>query len=224
MSKTEIKIPQNPLKSFYENKKLSIRKLAKIYNCGATTIQRKLHRYNVRVRPSMSIRLDVPKSRIKFLYEEKRKSTIQLAKIYSCSCATILNRFREYNIKTKDASEAHIKYHKNDFSGDLAEKAYIIGFRIGDLHVRKYEPNGKIISVECASTQPEQVALFHKLFKKYGYVRISVPNRRNVVRMQCALNQSFQFLLKKEDIIEQWILSDGKLFFAFLAGYIDSES
>lgn len=223
MSKKEIWIFRSQLEEFYEKQRLSIRKLAKIYNCGATTIQRKLHKYNIRVRPSMSVKINIPRKRIKFLYEQRRKTTTQLAKIYSCSFKTILNRFREYNIKTRDISEAHIKYTKKDFSGNLIEKAYIIGFRIGDLHVRIYEENGRIISVECASTHPAQIILIRNLFKRYGYVRISTPDKYSVIRIQCALNSSFNFLLKKDDRIESWILSNDKLFFAFLAGYIDAE-
>ena len=211
------------MKDFYEKQNLSIRKLAKIFGCGATTIQRKLHKYNLRVRPSMSVRLNIPKKRLKLLYEKQRKSTTGLAKTYSCSFKTILNRLREYNIKVRDISEAHIKYPKRDFSGDLIEKAYLIGFRIGDLHIRRYEKNGKVVSAECASTHPEQIALIYNLFKKYGYVRITPPNKRRVIGVQCALNPSFDFLLNKEDRIESWILSNDKLFFAFLAGYIDAE-
>lgn len=223
MDKREIYIPRNRLKYFYEKEELSIRKLAKIYNCGGTTIQRKLHKYNIKVRPSMSERLHIPKNRLRFLYGEQRKTSAQLAKIYSCSFKTILNRLREYNIKIRDISEAHIKYPKKDFSGNLIEKAYLIGFRLGDLHIRRYEKNGKIISAECASTRPEQITLICDLFKKYGYVRITSSNKKRIIRIQCALNPSFDFLLKKEDRIEPWILSNDKLFFAFLAGYIDAE-
>ncbi|MCX5703300.1 MAG: LAGLIDADG family homing endonuclease [Candidatus Omnitrophica bacterium] len=223
MSRKEIEIPENRLKDFYEKQRLSIRKLAKIYTCSATTIQRRLHQYNIRVRPSMSVRLNIPKNRIKFLYEKQRKSTTHLAKIYSCSFKTILNRLREYNIKTRDISEAHIKYPKNDFSGGLIEKAYLIGFRLGDLYVHRYERNGKVISVECASTRPEQIRLIHNLFKNYGYVRITPSDKNGIISIQCGLNPSFNFLLDKEDKIEPWILSSDKLFFAFLAGYIDAE-
>lgn len=223
MDKREIYIPGNRLKYFYEKEELSIRKLAKIYNCGETTIQRKLHKYNICVRPSMSVRLNIPKNRLKFLYENKRKTSSQLAKNYSCSFKTILNRLREYNIKIRDISEAHIKYPKKDFSGNLIEKAYLIGFRIGDLHVRRYEKNGKIISVECASTHLEQIELIRNLFKKYGYVRINSSRERKIIGVQCALNPTFGFLLKKEDRIEPWILPKDNLFFAFLAGYIDAE-
>ncbi len=223
MGKEEIRVPQNQLKDLYERQNLSIRKLAKIYACGATNIQRKLHKYNIRVRPSMSVRLNIPKNRIEFLYVRQRKASAQLAKIYSCSSTTILSRLKEYGIKTRDISAAHIKYPKKDFSGNLIEKAYLIGFRLGDLHIRKYEKNGKIISAECASTHSGQITLIYNLFKKYGYVRIGHPNKRGIIGIQCALNPTFNFLLNKEDRIEPWILSKDKLFLAFLAGYIDAE-
>lgn len=223
MGKKKIKISKKQLKYLYETQKLLIRKLAKVYGCGATTIQRKLHKYDMHVRPSMSVRLNIPKNRIKFLYEKQGKSSTHLAKIYSCSFKTILNRFREYNIKTRDISEAHTKYPKRNFSGDLIEKAYLIGFRIGDLHIRKYEQNGKIVSAQCASTHPEQIALIRNLFRKYGYVRITRPNKKRVIRIECALNSTFSFLLNKKDKIEPWILCNDKLFFVFLAGYIDAE-
>ena len=80
MGKNEIKIPKGSLRDLYEKQNLSISKLVDIYDCGETTIQRKLHKYNIRVRPPMSIRLSIPKNKIKFLYEEKKKSTTQLAK------------------------------------------------------------------------------------------------------------------------------------------------
>lgn len=223
MNKKEITILKESLKYRYEKKGLSVRKLANIFACSPTTIQRRLHKYHIRVRPSMSVKLNIPKNRIKFLYEQRKKSTIQLAKIYSCSWKTILNRLREYNIKTRDISEAHIKYPKKDFSGNLIEKAYLIGFSIGDLHIRKYEKNGKVISAVCASTNPGQIRLIYNLFKKYGYVRINPPNKRGIIRVECALNHSFNFLLNKEDKIEPYILLNDKLFFAFFAGYLDAE-
>jgi hypothetical protein len=37
------------------------------------------------------------------------------------------------------------------------------------------------------------------------------------------LNESFDFLLKKEDNIDDWILGDKEPFSAFLAGYLDAE-
>ena len=71
------------------------------------------------------------------LYHLKKKSTYSIGKIYRCSRATISNRIREYKIPLKSRSEALMKCKKFDFSGNLAEKSYLIGFRIGDLNVYK---------------------------------------------------------------------------------------
>lgn len=223
MPKQEILLPKMELKLFYEKDKFSIRDLAKRYNCGSTTIQRVLHKYKIRVRPTMAIKLIIPRRKIRFLYENGRKSIADISRIFSCAPATILNRLKEYKIITRDFSSAHIKYPKKDFSGDLIEKAYLIGFRIGDLHIRKYERNGKVISVECASTKPDQITLIRNLFRKYGYIRITQSDGDSIIRIQCGLNSSFNFLLPKQDLIEGWILRDNKLFFAFLAGYLDAE-
>jgi len=171
----------------------------------------------------MAIKLNIPKSRIRFLYEKRRKSSTEISRIFSCTPGTVLNRLKEHNVRIRDFSSAHIKYPKKDFKGGLIEKAYLIGFRLGDLHVRKYEQNGKVISVECASTKQSQIILIRNLFRQYGYVRIAQSDGDSIIRIQCALNSSFKFLLPKQDLIEKWILRKRKLFFAFFAGYLDAE-
>jgi len=223
MPKQKILLPKIELKPFYERDKFSIRDLAKRYGCGSTTIQRALHKYRIRVRPTMATKLKIPKCKIRFLYEKRGKSSTSISRTFSCVPATILNRLKEYKIKIRDFSSAHIKYPKKNFSGDLIEKAYLIGFRIGDLHVRKYEKNGKVISVECASTKQSQIILIRNLFRRYGYIRIAQSEGDSIIRIQCALNPSFNFLLPKQDLIERWILRNSKLFFAFFAGYLDAE-
>ncbi|MFA4888880.1 MAG: LAGLIDADG family homing endonuclease [Candidatus Omnitrophota bacterium] len=223
MPKQKILLPISELKLLYEKGELSVRDLAKRYSCGNTTIQRNLHEYKIQVRPTMAIKLNIPRRKIRFLYEKRGKSTTDISRMFSCTPVTILNRLKEYKIRIRDFSSAHIKYPKKDFSGDLIEKAYLIGFRLGDLHVRKYEPNGKVISVECASTKQSQIILIRNLFRRYGYIRIAQSEGDSVIRIQCALNSSFNFLLPKKDIIERWILRNSKLFFAFFAGYLDAE-
>ncbi|MCX5695885.1 MAG: LAGLIDADG family homing endonuclease [Candidatus Omnitrophica bacterium] len=223
MGKSKVGIPKGQLRYFYEKKRFSIGELAKFFTCGKTTIQRSLHKYGVHVRLSMSVKIRIPKDRLNCLYVDDGKSSVQIAKMYSCTSGTILNRLKEYDIKIRDFSASHIRYPKYDFSEDLIEKSYLIGFRLGDLHVRKYEKNGKILSVECASTHLEQINLIRGLFIKYGYVRITKSDKTDIIRIQCALNPSFNFLLPKQDLIKKWILRNRKLFFAFFAGYLDAE-
>jgi hypothetical protein len=54
-----------------------------------------------------------------------------------------------------------IKYPKNSFSGDLKEKAYLLGLRTGDIHCRK---NHNMIRVESATSHLSQLTMFQKKF------------------------------------------------------------
>jgi hypothetical protein len=117
------------------------------------------------------------------------------------------------------------KYARADFSGGSSERAYLIGFRIGDLHVA-LEGRGTVV-VKCTSTRVEQVELFRRLFGGYGRVYTDeaglAGRMRQSVGMQVALNATFDFLLPKHTTIPQWIVENDATFFAFAAGYIDAE-
>ena len=115
---------------------------------------------------------------------------------------------------------ANIINPRKDFSGKLIEKAYIIGFRLGDLGVRKIYPNSKTITVASGSTIKEQIDLIDSLFKDYGKVRIKTA-KNSKINIWVALNESFDFLLSKE--IPVWVERDKKLFLSFLAGFTDAE-
>ena len=214
-------IPRNRLSKLYKNG-LSIRKIANKFNCEGSTILRKMHKYRLKRHPEY-LYIDIPKDELELLYYKNKKTSAEISKKYKCSYKTILNRLHEHNIKVRDISEAHYKYPKYNFSGNLIEKAYVIGFRLGDLHVRKFEKNGKILSVVCGSPYKEQIDLIYNLFNNYCQVHISKPNKYGIIKIYAYPNESFSFLLKKEDKIESWILRDNKLFFAFLAGYTDAE-
>ena len=72
---------------------------------------------------------------LKRLYIKENLTPNKIGEKLGCSFKTIRNRLKEYNIPFKDPAYARMTYAKKDFSGSLGEKAYIIGFRIGDLNV-----------------------------------------------------------------------------------------
>jgi LAGLIDADG-like domain len=115
------------------------------------------------------------------------------------------------------------KYPRQSFSGDPLERAYLQGFRDGDLHVHKanYHETSQTIMVACASTVAEQIELIKSLFSPYGGVHVSATPRQMVIT--CYLDVSFRFLLEKSDRPPDWALSDRQCFGAYLAGYIDAE-
>lgn len=217
-----IKISKSELKKLYERDKLSVVKIAKIFNCARGTIYRRVTLYGLKVR-GKNYHKPIPKKELLELYVKRRLPSTKIAQKYKCDPVTILNRLKEHSIKIKDNSEAHIRTPKYDFSGNLIEKAYIIGFRLGDLHIRKYEKNGKIINASCGSSNKEQINLIKSLFSKYCKVTIGKPDKKGTIQINANLNDSFYFLLKKEDNIPSWILKDKETFFSFLAGYTDAE-
>ena len=126
-------------------------------------------------------------------------------------------------IPRRSKSEALTKTLRRDFSGDLAEKAYLIGIRLGDLHVYKIHPmSGETIRIVCASTKTAQIRLISSLFESYGHVKITTLSDGKTA-ISCYVNTSFNFLLPKQDAIDEWIMADKEYSLAFLAGYIDAE-
>lgn len=134
---------------------------------------------------------------------------------------TIGNRLREFNIPIRSNSAAKMRYPKFDFSGDIIEKAYMLGFRLGDLNVYQTSKNSELIVARCNTTQVVQIRLMEKLFSRYGKVTIS--RGQYSTNVNCFLNRSFIFLLPKYERVPAWIDGDKTTSAAFIAGYTDAE-
>lgn len=130
---------------------------------------------------------------------------------------------KKYNIPTRSLAASHVRYVRTDFSGDLCEKAYLIGFAIGDLRVRRHNGlRSETISIGCGSTKVAQIQLIENLFKRYGRVWKGKPDKRGAINIEAFVNKSFEFLLP--DICDYaWCAKRRQLFFAFVAGFTDAE-
>lgn len=213
----DINISKEELNDLYLNKNLSTYKIAEVYDCDSKTIHRKLRQFGIQTRSI--IKIQIPKGELYRLYHVKKWPLSKIAKKFSCCVDPVFDRMKEYGIPSRTMSEAKTIYPKKDFSGDLVEKAYIIGFRLGDLGVyREYCS----ICVQSSTTIIEQVELIKKLFEKYSNVYIGRYNDK-AFHIQIRLNNTFEFLLPKHDLIEDWILLNDDYFMAFLAGYTDAE-
>lgn len=165
-------------------------------------------------------KIKIPKKELEKLYYKQKKSKYEIGRIYACSFKTVLNRMREYGMKSLSRSIIQSTYKKQPFSGRDEEKAYIIGFRLGDLNVYQTASHSEVIVVRCHTTRKEQVNLIKKFFKKYG--QVTIGNGKSFY-INCFLDTSFDFLLKKEDRVEDWITENSNYSNNFAAGYIDAE-
>lgn len=196
-----------------------MKQIASILGFGVPTVHRKLHRYNIKTRPVGKKRIDITRSKL-LLLKEKGFSVKEIAQHFNCNQYTIRRKMDEYNISYRIKGESITHYTKKNFSVNLFEAAYLIGFRLGDLAVRK---EGNLIHVKMSTTRQEQVELFQKLFDQYTYVRMSKPDKLNAVKLDCYFNDSFNFFLRKKDSIPNWICRNNGYLTAFAAGYIDAE-
>jgi transposase-like protein len=158
------------------------------------------------------------------LYVDEGLSLSAIAARYGCSLTTIWRRLQAVGIECREGGNGP-KYARTDFSGDLAEKAYLVGFRLGDLHVAM--EGSRTVVVKCTSTRTEQVELFRNLFGKYGHVytdeQSQAHRKRQSIGMEVRLNMTFSFLLPKQDAVPEWVVTNDQAFFAFFAGYVDAE-
>jgi len=228
MQKQIIKIPKYQLKNLYLKKKLSIRETSQKLHYCRETIKRELKRHQIPLRTkSEAFRIGWRKKRIKksilaYLYYKRRLTQEQIARKLNKSRVHINRLMKEYGLKTRKKSEFMTRYQKSNFSGNLEEKAYLIGFRKGDLGI-ELSPSKKLISVGCTSTKTAQLKLFKNLFKNYGHIWISKRRKDGNRVFMTRLNQTFNFLLSKQDNIPKWIRENNNYFISFLAGYTDAE-
>lgn len=169
----------------------------------------------------MRSKIHIDTKKLNYMYHEQKLSPYKIGEILGCSFKTVTNRLKEYNIPIKNPALARMRYPKTDFDGSSSDKAYMIGFRVGDLNVYRVSERSETIVVRCHTTQREQADVINTLFSKFGRVDDAVrPNGHYY--MNCFLNNSFKFLFPKDKSAWIWIkdLSDK---FAFIAGYTDAE-
>lgn len=216
-------LKKKDLKKLYWEKNLNTLKIGRIFNCAQRTIQIRMRELNIPLRPQYN-KLTIPKKELFQLYIKQRLSSRKIAKIYNCAYSTIDSKKRKFGFPIRTLANAHITTDRKPFSGNKIEKAYLLGLAFGDLRVRKIYQNSETIHIDCGSTKMDQIRLIEPLFKKYGRVWISKPNKENKIQIECSVDLSFKFLLENnKGKMPQWILEKKEFFAAFLAGFTDAE-
>ncbi len=217
-----VEISKSELKRLYLNKKLTSYDIAQKFGCCQASVWKKLKQYDIKRRDSnSSCYFNIPSKRLlERLYVKERLSTWEIEKRYGFSRSTVHRHLKKYGI-IMNRAESHIKYPRKDFDGNALKKAYLIGFRIGDLRVRKNWENGNTLQIDCGSTKLSQIKLIKKLFEPYAHVWTSRPNKNGKFQIQVHANLSFSFLLNKS--VPGWVFKNKETFFSFFSGFTDAE-
>ncbi|MDE1874233.1 MAG: hypothetical protein KGI04_03905 [Candidatus Micrarchaeota archaeon] len=217
----KLDLPREEITNLYANEGISSKKLAERYGCANRTVLLRLREWDVPLRLPGTARVVIDKAELEKLYLKDGLSTWKIPKILGYDRGTIHRKLKEFGIPVRNLSKSHIKYRRKPFSGDSLEKAYLIGFGVGDLRARKVGKNSETIHVDCGSTKTEQIRLFKRLFKKYGRVWVGKPHNGKR-QMEAFLNMSFSFLLSPKREVPQ-IFKNFNIFLSFLGGFIDAE-
>jgi hypothetical protein len=168
------------------------------------------------------MRTPVTREELDHWYNELGENTEQIGKRLGKSGRTVRDLMEKFGIARRNKAEAAIEFPRRPFSGDEVEEAYLLGFRAGDLNVRMDLPTSQTIQVRCGTTRQAQVDLIRQLFEPYGHVHTRLGTLRET-QVECKLDMSFEFLLKKPRNVPDWISDNDICFWAFLAGYMDAE-
>lgn len=220
-SKEKFPLSKKELNNLYWKQGLSTDALAKLFGCNHVTILNRMNKLGVPRRTNLGHTkpLKLSKATLEHLYYHRGLSLKKIAKVIHRSEGGVERKFNQYGLKSRGIANRACKYKKKDFSGNLTEKAYLVGFRLGDLNVYGLK---NIIQVRCSTTIHEQMTLIRQLFSPYTTVRVT-KSRRGDWDVAVLLNKSFNFLIPKHKRVPEWILTNPKAFFAFFAGYTDAE-
>ncbi len=215
-------VSQDLLQNLYVDQGLTTYQIAEKLGFCQGTIWKRLCEYGIKSRLPY-VPVNFSKKQLKSWYIDQKLSTWEIEKRFGYSRGTLYRKLKEFGFQTRNIATSHIRFSREDFSGDILEKAYLVGFRIGDLNVTKCGPKSETIAIKCASTKQGQLELFKNLFSHYGHIIEGKPTKEGKINIQANLNPSFSFLLDKRPNSYEWVFKNKKTFFAFLAGFSDAE-
>src|SRR3989338_5110697 len=168
------------IRELYSRDLLSVREIAHRLLLSRWRVRKELMKSGMAIHTKASLSLlrrnhSLPFGQLTRLYTQEGLSASRIARQLSYSRQHVVNRLVELRVPLRDLSEACTIYPKNHFRANQLEQAYLLGFRTGDLHVKKLNKGGKTLWVECASTKQEQIDLFLQLFQQYGHCWVGRP-------------------------------------------------
>jgi len=117
----KIRIPKDVLYDLYVNKKLSKATIAKMYDCGKTSIDRRLIEYNIPIRSTVNYKMSekLDNNEIIKLYTIDELSILKIAKKYNVGTTAIRTILIKNNINREIKSKIKCinKYHNNELIG-----------------------------------------------------------------------------------------------------------
>jgi len=190
-----LNIQKEDLEELYWKQGLSLEEIGKKFGCHETNIIYWMRKLSIKTRPVGFNEIVIPKETLQELYWEKKLSAKQIGKKFGTNHRRILKKMKKAGIASRSLSEARTKKFKAPFTGDLNEKAYLLGLRAGDFYAKQQHIS---IRMQTMSTHPAQVELLRKAIEKYGETKTYYSKnkaREDEWFIYADLDRSFEFLV-----------------------------
>jgi len=221
--KKHIKIKKEILEELYLKQGLSLEKIGKLFNCHDSNIFYWMKKLEIKTRPVGYNEIVIPKEILEKLYLKQRLSSLEIGKKLGIDSRLICEKLNKAGIPIRSLSKALTKKFKAPFTGNLCEKAYLLGLRTGDFYAKMPKQS---VRIQTTSTHTAQVNLLRNAVQDYGETKTYLSKnhaREDEWFIYADLDKSFEFLLEKPSEIPRWILSDKNCFYNFLCAYCDCE-
>ena len=130
----KVRIPKEVLYDLYVNQKLSKKEIGKIYECGATTIDRRLIEYDIPIRKTTNYKVSykLDKNEVVDMFLNQKKSILEISKILGVGQSGVRYLLQRekidtmYNRHTKkvDLDFLFLRFHELKKSGMKKMKIY----------------------------------------------------------------------------------------------------
>jgi transposase len=94
-------IPRDELAKKYLDEGLSFEDCAEHFGCSSSTIENRLHQYDIPTRPPGSEPGEIKETDLRELYVDMGLSTVEIAEMYDCHNSTISSKLKQYGISTE---------------------------------------------------------------------------------------------------------------------------
>jgi hypothetical protein len=154
------------------------------------------------------------------LYWNQGKTIRAIAQLKGVSFTTARKHLLRETALGRLRTRWTIRYQRTQFSENRLERAYLQGFRGGDLNAARTSPNS--IMARVSTTHPAMLELFTQAFERYGHCSV-VPRKVFLTgydwQVRTYLDTSFSYLVTKPQHVPIAVAE----FYAFLAGLSDSD-
>ena len=165
------------------------------------------------------------------LHNEKKISLLRISKEVGRSYTAIWGLCRALEIHTgsvgeadKASAESRSKHRKLPFDETEEDRAYLVGFKDGDLTA--WQVSGTAVMVSSTTTHPAFADVFQVIFRRYSHVYqypMFEEDKGYKWKLGVRLDNSFQFLLKTAMEAVQEFSTKRSTLLGWLAGMIDSD-